>query len=145
MDGAAIATALLQTHPSAAATLASIPVSFRYRGSDGELSVPVWRALIHCGTDGDSTQRSGLVTGLRFDNHYMQPCLQNASLWYPAFIKLQDMVLNTDNQQRFRLEEGEMLIVDNHRMLHGRATFPLADTQNERHLQLAYMSSLGHH
>eukprot|EP00656_Telonema_subtile_P011159 TRINITY_DN15491_c0_g1_i2.p1 TRINITY_DN15491_c0_g1~~TRINITY_DN15491_c0_g1_i2.p1 ORF type:complete len:279 (-),score=52.13 TRINITY_DN15491_c0_g1_i2:15-851(-) len=59
--------------------------------------------------------------------------------WYEAFMELQRAVLDPANQTRFVLQEGDAVVVNNHRMLHGRAVFPLDGNSQSRHLQLCYI------
>eukprot|EP00656_Telonema_subtile_P011158 TRINITY_DN15491_c0_g1_i1.p1 TRINITY_DN15491_c0_g1~~TRINITY_DN15491_c0_g1_i1.p1 ORF type:complete len:403 (-),score=46.74 TRINITY_DN15491_c0_g1_i1:15-1223(-) len=140
IDGMAIAQRFAAEHPQHAVVLATIPVGFRYNGSSGEPSEPVWRHVLHCGEDGDVSSPGGQLTGLRFDNHYQQPCgSEQAGAWYEAFMELQRAVLDPANQTRFVLQEGDAVVVNNHRMLHGRAVFPLDGNSQSRHLQLCYI------
>jgi non-ribosomal peptide synthetase component F len=85
------------------------------------------------------------VSGLRFDNHYMQPCLgldaDQTRQWHAAYQGLCRLVLDSANQREVLLKEGQVLIVDNQRMLHGRKRFsmPPPDTP-PRHLRLCYFA-----
>ena len=56
--------------------------------------------------------------------------------WYDAYLRLARLLEDERFQLRLRLEPGELFIVDNRRVLHGRA--PYAASGGERHLQGCY-------
>ena len=43
--------------------------------------------------------------------------------WYRAVDRFTRIVRNPDHHYRFRLRPGDVLVYDNHRMLHGRTAF----------------------
>jgi gamma-butyrobetaine dioxygenase len=56
--------------------------------------------------------------------------------WYDAYLRFGRMLEDERFQVRLRLEPGDLFIVDNRRVLHGRA--PYASSAGERHLQGCY-------
>ena len=162
VDGRAVGRRLLTAYPPAA-VLARVAVGFRYTSKAGQLSKPVWRHILRCadnasggsGGGGADEDLSGAhtpavapvspatVSGLAYDNWYMQPCDAgaDAETWYASYGRLSAMLLDPANQLQVHLEDGDALLVDNHRMLHGRRQFRLDPDPagKQRHLQLCYM------
>jgi gamma-butyrobetaine dioxygenase len=82
---------------------------------------------------------SGNVRAVRFNARSMEPpTMAPAELadWYDAYLRLARMLADERFQLRLRLEPGELFIVDNRRVLHGRA--PFAASGGERRLQGCY-------
>jgi len=76
---------------------------------------------------------------LRFNSRSLQsPCMPAPELaaWYDAYLRFGRMLEHERFQVRLRLEPGDLFIVDNRRVLHGRA--PYAASAGERHLQGCY-------
>jgi gamma-butyrobetaine dioxygenase len=82
--------------------------------------------------------RDGQVIHLRFSNQLMQPLLfddPDLAAWYSAYRKLGAIVSDPANHVAFRLNAGDMLFVNNHRVLHSRTAFT---PDGPRHLQDIY-------
>ena len=58
--------------------------------------------------------------------------------WYRAYRRFADIVRSPANQYRLRLEAGDFLLYDNHRMLHARTAF-----QGARWLRGVYFDAVG--
>ena len=87
--------------------------------------------IIRCDTD-------GRIVGLRFSNQLMQtinPNDRRATSFYRAYHELCRRINDPAAKVSFRLHGGEILIVDAHRVLHGRQAF---EPGGRRHLQDAY-------
>ncbi len=56
--------------------------------------------------------------------------------YYPAFRRLGRMIQSADNLKRFRLNAGECIVFDNHRIVHGRASYTAES--GDRHLRGCY-------
>lgn len=135
VDGLAAADELACVDPEAHGVLCSLPVEFRYDiGSD----VKVRRApMIDRSDDGAFRQ-------LRFS-----PRLDFASLadrstldaYYRGRRWLAEALNDPARQIEHRMKAGDTLVVDNHRVLHGRTSFD--PTQGHRHLQGCYIDHDG--
>jgi gamma-butyrobetaine dioxygenase len=130
VDGFAAAERLKVHDWAAFGLLARTAVPFRYAGPDVEL---VARAPI-IGLDVE-----GSPTEIRFNNRSLgTPVLPAARLeaWYRAYRSFAELLDSPELQVVLKLSPGELLIVDNHRVLHGRTGF--AGAAGARHLQGAY-------
>jgi gamma-butyrobetaine dioxygenase len=82
--------------------------------------------------------RDGHVKHLRFSNQLMQPLAfddPDLAAWYRAYRLLGSIVSDPANHVSFRLDAGDMLFVNNHRVLHSRTAF---QPDGPRHLQDIY-------
>jgi gamma-butyrobetaine hydroxylase len=130
VDGFRVAELLRAEHPADFALLAGHSVSFSYRDATTELSAraPIIELDPH-----------GVVRALRFNARSLQaPLMAPHALtaWYDAYLRLARCFADERFQLQLRLEPGDLLIVDNRRILHGRA--PYAASGGERHLQGCY-------
>jgi gamma-butyrobetaine dioxygenase len=131
VDGLAVADALMAEDPQAAAILSRTPVRFRYR--DGETELVASAPIIARDVAG------------RFAATHYSPRLDFAPLLpydeLAAFYRgrrLLDGLLRSDRfALRFRLDDGDLMMFDNQRLLHGRTAFD--PTEGERHLQGCYI------
>ncbi len=115
------------------AILAEVRVGFRQFSDRAE----TWarEPLVRRDTDGS-------VISVRYSNQLLQPLDPTdprTGHWYEAYHRLSATVTNPDHHVRFRLEGGQLLLVDAHRVLHGRAEF--APASGARHLQDVYFDS----
>jgi gamma-butyrobetaine hydroxylase len=130
VDGFCVAEALRADAPADFALLAGQCVTFAYRDEGAELSASA--PLIEL-------DPHGAVRALRFNSRSLQsPCMPAPELaaWYDAYLRFGRMLEHERFQVRLRLEPGDLFIVDNRRVLHGRA--PYAASAGERHLQGCY-------
>jgi len=130
VDGWRVAEEVRAAQPAGFALLAHRGVTFRYRDAAADLSTT---ATI---VDVDPT---GTVRGVRFNPRSMQqPSISADDLgpWYDAYLLFARLVADPRFQICFRLEPGDLFIVDNRRVLHGRTAFE--PTSGTRHLQGCY-------
>ncbi|HEY3614415.1 MAG TPA: TauD/TfdA family dioxygenase, partial [Gaiellales bacterium] len=130
VDGFNVVEELRSEHPRDVALLAGRAVTFAYRDAGAELqaSAPVIELDPH-----------GAVCGLRFNARSLQPpALSSPELgdWYEAYLRLARMLVDERFVLRLRLAPGDLFIVDNRRVLHGRAAY--AASGGKRHLQGCY-------
>jgi gamma-butyrobetaine dioxygenase len=131
VDGFAAAEALRSRDEAAFRLLASTPVRFRYRDDTTDLvsSAP----LIELDTTG------------RLQAVHFSPRLdfvplaapQTLSAYYRARRAFDHLLRSPEFEIRFRLDTGELLIMDNRRLLHGRTGFDPGE--GLRHLQGCYI------
>jgi gamma-butyrobetaine dioxygenase len=84
---------------------------------------------------------NGRFTHLRFSNQLMQPLPfdhPELAAWYRAYRLLGAAVSDPANHVSFRLQAGDMLFVNNHRVLHAREAFT---PDGPRHLQDIYFDA----
>lgn len=130
VDGFAAAERLKARDGEAFGLLARTAVPFRYTGPDVDL---VARAPI-IGLDVD-----GAPTEIRFNNRSLGTPVMPADqveAWYAAYRAFAELLDSPELQVVFKLSPGELLLVDNRRVLHGRTGFTGA--AGTRHLQGAY-------
>jgi gamma-butyrobetaine dioxygenase len=85
--------------------------------------------------------REGRCTHLRFSNQLMQPLpFDDPDLadWYDAYRLLGTAISDPANHVAFRLDAGDTLIVNNHRVLHAREAYV---PDGPRHLQDIYFDA----
>ncbi len=117
LDGAAVAEALRAEDPVAFELLATHAIPFFYR-HDG------WDYRAHQKVIELDAQ--GQVSGVTISQHLQddmdlpQDVLDD---YYPAFCKLIRMMQDERFLCRFRLNAGECIVFDNHRVVHGREGF----------------------
>ena len=137
VDGFAAAAALRETDADGYAVLTSLPIDFRYDiGTDAmRHQCPIIELDVH-----------GEPRCIRFSPRidYAPPAPTSVlDLYYRARAWLAEWLNSADHMARFRLQSGEVMLFDNHRILHGRTAFN--DRQGERHLQGAYIDHDGIH
>jgi gamma-butyrobetaine dioxygenase len=132
VDGWSVLHTLAETDPAAIDILSRVQVGFRQYSSTA-----------------DAFSRSTLVerdpegrfTHLRFSNQLMQPLPfdhPELAAWYRAYRALGECVSDPANHVSFRLHAGDMLFVNNHRVLHAREAF---SPDGARHLQDVYFDA----
>lgn len=81
----------------------------------------------------------GNVSGLTISQHMLDMIDLPQTLldeYYPAFCRFGKLLQDDRYIMRFRLEAGECIVFDNHRIVHGRAAY--SATQGERYLRGCY-------
>ncbi len=135
VDGLAAVLDLASVDPEAYAVLATLPIEFRY---DIGTDVKVGRSpLIDLHVDGTLRQ-------LRFSPRLdFAPATDPATLdvYYRGRRWLARELNSPRRQHEVRMVAGDVLIVDNHRVLHGRTAFD--PTRGDRHLQGCYIDHDG--
>lgn len=130
LDGAAVAEALRKEDAVAFSLLAthSIPFFYRHDGWDYRAR----QKVIELDARGD-------VSGVTISQHLQEDMdlpQDVLDVYYPAFIKFIRMMQDDRFLCRFRLNAGECIVFDNHRIVHGREGFS-ADS-GARHLRGCY-------
>ena len=85
------------------------------------------------------TDHLGNVTGLTVSQHMADLFdLPQEQLddYYPAFVEFMQLLRNARYLMRFRLNAGECVVFDNHRIIHGRDAY--AASSGSRHLRGCY-------
>jgi gamma-butyrobetaine dioxygenase len=132
VDGFHAATILQRDDPAGFATLTRTDVTFRYR--DATAFLEHHAPLIACNADAEVVQirynnRTEMIGRLpvdRLDAYYAARA---------AFWRL--IAPGSPLTLRFRLRPGELLMMDNYRLLHGRTGYTLAT--GSRHMRQCYM------
>jgi gamma-butyrobetaine dioxygenase len=130
VDGFKIAADLRQHAPAQFELLATTPLHFHFRDANTELE-----------NEGPVIERDvrGEVTGIRYSNHSAQPFLMpfdQMEAYYAAYRAFGAMRESDAYQLRIKMASGEMYMVDNRRVLHGRTGF---SSSGGRHLQSCYI------
>lgn len=131
IDGFQIAEKIRANDPGAFAILSETSVTFRYADEDAILEHH--GPLIELGPSGD-------LHRVRFHNRADQvPALGIEALntYYRARKIMAEEIWSEANTVRFRLQPGDVLIVDNYRLFHGRTEVNLAT--GNRHLRQCYL------
>ncbi|MBT5277751.1 MAG: gamma-butyrobetaine hydroxylase [Ilumatobacter sp.] len=135
VDGLAAVQALSVADPEAFEVLSTLPIEFRY---DIGTDVKIARApLIELHPDGSLRE---LRYSPRLD---FAPAADPAVLdiYYRGRRWLAAQLNSPSRQINIRMEAGDALVVDNHRVLHGRTSFD--PTRGHRHLQGCYIDHDG--
>ncbi len=126
IDGFYLAEKLENTKPEYFHLLSTYPLHFKYENEKQHyaFSAPL------IGLDND-----GHLTNIRFDNLSVQPFQMPEDVmlsYYAAYQYFEQMLHDERLQLRFKLEEGQALIMDNERIFMGRLPF---ESLKNRHLQ----------
>ena len=81
----------------------------------------------------------GNISGVTISQHhadYFDMPQKDLDRYYPAFCRFGRMMREEKYLMRFRLNAGECIVFDNHRIVHGRAAY--SATSGERHLRGCY-------
>lgn len=129
VDGWAVAESLREEHPDWFDLLCSTPVPFR-----------IFDQLSETQSFGPMIQLNAenKIQCFRYSNQTMQALPLNTpklNEFYQAYVELSKRLFSPHWQHHFRLHSGDLLLVHNHRVLHGRTAFK---ADGERHLEDAY-------
>jgi alpha-ketoglutarate-dependent taurine dioxygenase len=134
VDGFAAAELLRAEDAAGFAALASRPARFVYEDRTTSLSNDA--PLIEVGYQRD-------VRAVRFNSRSMQPLrlqpgesIEELAVWHRAYLRFAQLLAEPSLQVRFHLEPGELFLVDNRRVLHGRTAY--GTEHGHRHLQGCY-------
>jgi len=135
VDGLAVAEALRADDAAAFAILTQTKVRFRY--IDAVTEHVAYAPLIETDMAGDF---AAIHVSPRLD---FVPLLSPAKLaeFYRARTKLDHMLRSAAYEIRFRLDDGDLVMFDNVRLLHGRTSFD--PEEGLRHLQGCYIDADG--
>ena len=131
-DGFAIAAHLRESQPAAFELLTRTPVPFRYRSKDAELYSE--RPLIQLSSRGE-------VRAVHYNNRSIAPLRLSpgaTTAFYGAYRVFALALREPRFQVHSRLGDGDLVVFDNQRVLHGRTSFSSA--RYGRHLQGCYLT-----
>jgi gamma-butyrobetaine dioxygenase len=131
-DGIALGDHLRVVDPAAFLTLTQTPVPFLYRSKDAELYAE--RPLIQLSCRGE-------VAAVHYNNRSIAPLPlhgRDVENFYSAYRRFAELLRDPDYQLSFHLEDGELVLFDNQRILHGRTAFSSA--RHARHLRGCYLT-----
>ena len=135
VDGLAAAAALRRASPEMHAAMVKTELDFRYDiGSDTVVN----RGFV---LDYDP---NGRFRQIRFNTKIDEPILHSGidlDAFYDGRRWLTQWLNDRAHQVTFRLEPGDVMFMDNHRVLHGRTEFD--PSQGSRHLQGCYIEHDG--
>jgi hypothetical protein len=128
-DGFALAAHLRETAPEAFRLLTTTAVPFHYRSSDAELYAE--RPLIQLACDGE-------VAAVHYNNRSIRVAAGATPAFYLAYRRFAALLREPRFQLPLRLGDGDLVVFDNQRVLHGRTAFTSA--RHPRHLQGCYLT-----
>jgi alpha-ketoglutarate-dependent taurine dioxygenase len=131
-DGFAIAEHLRATVPDAFAVLTQTPVPFLYRSKDAELYAE--RPLIQLSCSGE-------VSAVHYNSRSIAPlrlAARDAVRFYSAYRHFAVLLRDSNFHLQFSLRDGDLVVFDNQRILHGRTAFSSA--KYPRHLRGCYLT-----
>ncbi len=128
-DGFALAAHLRDSAPDAFSVLTRTAVPFHYRSADAELYAA--RPLIQLSCEGE-------VTAVHYNNRSIRVAARAAPAFYAAYRHFAALLREPRFQLRLRLADGDLVVFDNQRVLHGRTAFTSA--KHPRHLQGCYLT-----
>jgi gamma-butyrobetaine dioxygenase len=131
-DGFALAEQLRQGAPAAFALLTRTAVPFRYQSAQADLYAE--RPLIELAC-------TGAVAAVHYNSRSIGPLRLPADecrSFYAAYRQFAELLREPRFQVRIRLGDGDLVVFDNRRILHGRTGF--ASAQHPRHLRGCYLT-----
>jgi gamma-butyrobetaine dioxygenase len=131
-DGIALGNQLRAIDPQAFDILTRTPVPFHYRSRDAELYAE--RPLIQLSCSGE-------VNAVHYNNRSIAPLRMErraAEDFYRAYRRFAELLREPGHQLRFALRDGDLVLFDNQRILHGRTAFSSA--RHARHLRGCYLT-----
>ncbi|CAG7702456.1 unnamed protein product [Allacma fusca] len=135
VDGFIVAHHMKENYPELYETLCNTPVEFYDIGEDYTKFYK-----IHHSPTFVTSPSTGNLTRIVYSNQqlssYLPIDLHKAKLLYRAMKCFTDLCYHENYLMRFKLCEGEVLIFDNWRFLHGRSEFD--PSKGERHLEGCY-------
>lgn len=130
VDGFKVAADLREHDPAAFDALARTPLRFHFRDTD--IVLEATHTIIDLDAEGE-------VRAVRFSNHSAQPFLVEADqmdAFYDAYTTFGAMREDPRYRIQVPMGAGEMYMVDNRRVMHGRTGFT---SGGSRHLQSCYI------
>ncbi|WP_051288478.1 TauD/TfdA family dioxygenase [Brumicola pallidula] len=132
VDATAVANALKQQHPKYFKILTEYEVPYRY--TTDYQDVRTKQRII------ELDPNNGEVSGINFSQHLADVfdfSQREMDTFYPAFRKFGQMLQYSQYLMTFRLNAGECIVFDNHRIAHGRESFEKGS--GARHLRGCYV------
>jgi gamma-butyrobetaine dioxygenase len=130
VDGWRVAEEVRAARPHGFALLCQRSVTFSYRDATSELRA--YLPIVELDTE-------GAVRSVRYNARSMQRPAMAADdlvIWYDAYLLFSRLLNDSHFHIRLRLDPGDLFIVNNRRVLHGRTAF--ARSGGSRHLQGCY-------
>lgn len=127
-DGFYAATKLKEEAPNAFALLAECEAPFYYESTSASLHST--QKVIAVNSNGD-------VEKIHINNRSMAPLslpFDTTAAFYDALFKFRHILESEESQYTYALESGDLLLLDNERVLHGR----VGHSVGKRHLQGCY-------
>jgi gamma-butyrobetaine dioxygenase len=131
VDGQAVIDHLRANAPDALVLLTQVPVRFGWRDANWHLETV--EPAVTLAPDGTLAR---LRTNSRSLDAPIEPDAERRAAWWAAWNHLETCLGDRAFAQTFALGAGELVIMDNRRVLHGRTGF--SGGAGERHLQGAY-------
>ncbi|HXZ60035.1 MAG TPA: TauD/TfdA family dioxygenase [Steroidobacteraceae bacterium] len=128
-DGCALAAHLEDSAPDAFRLLTTTAVPFHYRSADAELYAA--RPLIELSCEGQ-------VAAVHYNNRSIRIAPGTAPGFYAAYRRFAALLREERFQLRLKLADGDLVVFDNQRVLHGRTAFTSA--KHPRHLKGCYLT-----
>ena len=128
-DGFALAAHLRESAPDAFRLLTTTAVPFHYRSADAELYAE--RPLIQLSCEGE-------VAAVHYNNRSIRVTARTAPPFYAAYRRFAALLREPRFQLQLKLADGDLVVFDNQRVLHGRTAFTSA--RHPRHLQGCYLT-----
>ena len=131
-DGFALSNQLRAIDPQAFDVLTRTPVPFHYRSKDAELYAE--RPLIQLSCDGE-------ISAVHYNNRSMAPLRidpRATARFYRAYRVFAELLREPGHQLRFALRDGDLVLFDNQRILHGRTAF--SSVRHARHFRGCYLT-----
>ena len=131
VDGYTVSEKLKKEDPDAYKILTEVKVRFKF--TDKTVMLEDWSELIHLDDDKNFKQ-------VRFSPRLdYVPMLEKNKLdqYYKARKKLSDLYNSKKNEVKFKLKPKDLMMMDNHRILHGRTKFD--PEEGKRFLQGCYI------
>ena len=117
IDGFKIAEVLRQEAPEKFELLSTLPVQFRFQYTDADLIGEGEIIHLDC---------LGAVKSIRFSSRAIQPFNFPPDLikpYYAAYRAFMEMCNSDEYRIRVKFNSGDFLLLDNHRVLHGRTEY----------------------
>jgi len=131
VDGFAGAECLRRENGNAFNVLSSVPATFKFQDKGCELVAH--RPMINVDFDGN-------VVAVHFNNRSLSTLdvpEEWVGPWYEAYRAFASILKRPEGEARFRLNPGDLIVMQNERALHGRTAFD--PTVGRRHLQGCYV------
>jgi gamma-butyrobetaine dioxygenase len=128
-DGFALAAHLKDSAPDAFGLLTTTAVPFHYRSAEAELYAE--RPLIQLSCEGE-------VAAVHYNNRSIRVAARTAPAFYAAYRRFAALLREPRFQLQLKLADGDLVVFDNQRVLHGRTAFTSA--RHPRHLKGCYLT-----
>jgi len=130
VDGLAVAEDFKRDHPDEFKLLAETDIPYYCEHETFDM-----RARQHVIELDEYGNVSGVTISQHHEDMFDMP-QKDLDAYYPAFCRFGRMMRDEKYVMRFRLNAGECIVFDNHRIVHGRVAY--SATSGERHLRGCY-------